>query len=135
VLVKAAAGVYGASQLDHIPKILKNKYFNRIRNSAASDDDYEAKAECKKRVVFKRLNLSKPPFPMPGPLDAVFCRNVMIYFDNAVRQGLVSEIERLLKPGGILFIGHSETLTGISTDLRIETPSVYRKPRVPRCSF
>jgi chemotaxis protein methyltransferase CheR len=65
---------------------------------------------------------------MQGPLDAVFCRNVMIYFDRPMRAGLVSEIERLIRPGAPLFIGHSETLNGITTRLRAERPSVYRAP-------
>ena len=129
VLAKACAGVYQGQQLEPVPASLKSQYFRRIDDKKKGDNDlYEVKAEYKRRVVFKRLNLSKPPFPMPGPLDAVFCRNVMIYFDRTVRQGLISEVERLLKPGGVLFIGHSETLTGITTGLRIETPSVYRKP-------
>ena len=57
----------------------------------------------------------------------MFCRNVMIYFDNAVRQRLVSELERLLKPGGILVVAHAETLNGIRSGLRTLMPSVYRK--------
>jgi chemotaxis protein methyltransferase CheR len=51
----------------------------------------------------------------------------MIYFDNAVRQRLVSELERLLRPGGLLVVAHSETLSGVQTGLRIVRPSVYRK--------
>jgi chemotaxis protein methyltransferase CheR len=69
---------------------------------------------------------------MAGPLDAVFCRNVMIYFDRPMRAGLVGEFERLLRPGAHLFIGHSETLNGIDTDLRSERPSVYRLLREVR---
>ena len=80
------------------------------------------------RVAFARLNLSAPPFPMSGPLDVVFCRNVMIYFDQPVRQGLIAEIERLLAPGGLLMIGHAETLNGVATGLRPIYPSMYRKP-------
>jgi chemotaxis protein methyltransferase CheR len=64
---------------------------------------------------------------MRGELDAIFCRNVMIYFDNAVRQRLVTEAERLLRPGGLLVVAHSETLNGIRSSLRALMPSVYRK--------
>jgi len=128
VLEKASAGVYTPEQLSPIGKPLRLKYFNRIGKRDSEGEAYEIKPEARRRVVFKRLNLSTPPFPMAGPLDAVFCRNVMIYFDQAVRQGLVSEIERLLKPGGLLCIGHSETLTGIRSTLKLEQPSVYRKP-------
>ncbi len=82
----------------------------------------------RERLVFHRLNLANRPYPMTGPLDAVFCRNVMIYFDRPMRAGLVGEIERVLRPGSHLFIGHSETLNGIDTRLRSERPSVYRLP-------
>jgi chemotaxis protein methyltransferase CheR len=64
---------------------------------------------------------------MTGPLDAIFCRNVMIYFDRPMRAGLVGEVERLVKPGGRFFIGHSETLNGIETGLHVERPSIYCK--------
>ena len=127
VLAKASAGVYAPSQLDPVANAFKKRYFERVGEGRANDATYQVKSHVKKAAVFKRLNLSTPPFPMTGPLDVVFCRNVMIYFDNAVRQGLVTEIERLLKPGGVLFVGHSETLTGISTGLVLEQPSVYRK--------
>jgi chemotaxis protein methyltransferase CheR len=80
----------------------------------------------KARVVYRRLNLAQRPFPIRGPLDAIFCRNVMIYFDHPMRAGVVSEFERLLRPGGPLFIGHSESLSGIATRFRTERPSVYR---------
>jgi chemotaxis protein methyltransferase CheR len=127
VLEKASAGIYSAEQLEPVGRPLRAKYFNRIGKRDAEDEVFKIKEVPRQHVVFKRLNLSQPPFPMSGPLDAVFCRNVMIYFDQAVRQGLISEIERLLKPGGLLCIGHSETLTGIKCGLKLERPSVYRK--------
>ena len=128
VLSKASSGIYQPLQLEPVLPALRNRYFNRVGRRNSPNEAFEIKPDVRSYVIFKRLNLSKPPFPMSGPLDAVFCRNVMIYFDQKVRQGLISEIERLLKPGGVLMIGHSETLTGINTGLRIECPSVYRKP-------
>ena len=128
VLSKAKSGVYVRDQLGPVEDRLQRKYFDRFGQKNQHDAYFEVKPDVRKHVLFKRLNLSKPPFPMTGPLDAVFCRNVMIYFDHAIRQGLVSEIDRLLKPGGILMIGHSETLTGIASSLQLEVPSVYRKP-------
>ena len=91
------------------------------------DADYQIGEELKRIVSFNRLNLSEPPFPMKGPFDVVFCRNVMIYFDNEVRRKLVLEISRLLKPGGYLMIGHSESLSGIVSPLTLVQPAVYRK--------
>ena len=69
---------------------------------------------------------------MKGPLDAVFCRNVMIYFDRPMRAAVVGEFERLVGPGCPLFIGHSETLNGITTRFKTERPSVYRMPEEAR---
>ncbi len=65
---------------------------------------------------------------MRGPLDVIFCRNVMIYFDNEVRQRLLNEMYRLLKPGGYLMVGHAESLSGLMSSFKSVRPSVYRKP-------
>ncbi len=78
-------------------------------------------------LVFRRLNLSAPPFPLRGPLDIIFCRNVMIYFDNSVRARLLAEARRLLKPGGYLVVGHSESLAGVLSELKTVKPSIYVK--------
>ena len=129
VLDRAAGGVYNREQISPVERSLLLKYFTRMRSPESGEDVYAVKPSLKKCVVFRRLNLSAPPFPMHGPLDAVFCRNVMIYFDHRVRERLINEIERLIKPGGILFIGHSETLAGINCDLKLIKPSVYRKPK------
>lgn len=132
VLARARAGRYAKAQLAKVPPLFRDRYFARLgRAPGADEDEYEVRPELRERVSFARLNLVKPPFPMHGPLDAVFCRNVMIYFDRAGRQALVTEIERLLRPGGLLIVGHSETLNGIATSLRHVRPSEYRRPDGP----
>ena len=78
-------------------------------------------------MAYRRLNLASPPYPMRGPFDIVFCRNVMIYFDQLVRQRLISAIEKLLKPGGYLLIGHAEALSGIRMNLKMLRPSIFIK--------
>jgi len=123
----AASGVYPSSRLEQVPAALRSRYFNEQPGAAGGESTHRISTELRSRVLFKRVNLATPPFPMRGDLDAVFCRNVMIYFDNAVRQRLISEIERLLRPGGLLVVAHSETLNGIRTGLRVVRPSVYRK--------
>jgi chemotaxis protein methyltransferase CheR len=125
VLETASAGEYTEAKLVGIPVALRGKYFNRT--GSLGNYCYQIKDELRKWIVFKRFNLSAPPFPMSGPLDLVLCRNVMIYFDNQVRQGLLSEIYRLLKPEGYLMVGHAESLNGIKTDFSVVRPSVYRK--------
>jgi chemotaxis protein methyltransferase CheR len=127
VLAIAAQGEYGAAEIASIPERLRGKYLEHV---AASEGEarWRVKDVLRSRVVFRRLNLAQRPYPLKGPLDTGFLRNVMIYFDREMRQGVVSELERLLRPGAPLFIGHSETLNGIQTRLRSERPSVYRAP-------
>ncbi|MEA3287211.1 MAG: CheR family methyltransferase [Candidatus Marinimicrobia bacterium] len=125
VLAHSLSGVYPKKSLKTVsPKQLK-LYFNRTIE--AGMETYTVKDRLKELMTFKRLNLSKQPFPMRGPIDIVFCCNVMIYFDKTVREELVNEISRLLRPGGYLIVGHSESLSGINTDLKIVQPSIYRK--------
>ncbi len=125
VLTTAERGVYSDEQLRTVPPELKQRWL--VRQGGGGGTQRWAVADAlRAKVVFRRLNLSAPPYPMSGPLDAVFCRNVMIYFDNRVRQGLVEQVERLLAPGGLVCIGHTETLTGVRTGLQLERPSVYR---------
>ncbi len=124
----AAAGIYDRTRLEQVPKPLRYKYFEPEFAEPPGEPTSRIVGELRSRMVFKRLNLSTPPFPMRRDLDVVFCRNVMIYFDTAVRQRLIADIERLLRPGGLLVVAHSETLNGIRTGLCSVRPSVYRKP-------
>lgn len=121
VLDTARAGEYPASKLDPVPRAIREKYFER------NGGGYRIKADVRRIISFHRLNLSETPFPMKGPMDAVFCRNVMIYFDTAVRTRLLQEVHRLLKPGGYLMIGHSENLTGLNVRFNVVKPAVYIK--------
>ena len=128
ILQRAKQGAYPEEIVSKIPGIYRGAWMTRITRRNDDLQVFRVKDELKEHISFARLNLSKPPFPMQGPFEFIFCRNVMIYFDNAVRQRLVAEMERLLRPGGLLMIGHTETLTGLRTLLRAERPSVYRKP-------
>ncbi len=131
VLTRAAQAVYAAEDVEPIPEPLRKRYLE----PAATPDGaprWAVTRALRQRIVFHRLNLATRPYPMSGPLDAVFCRNVMIYFDRPMRAGLVGEIERVLRPGAHLFIGHSETLNGLDTRLRSERPSIYRSPAEAR---
>lgn len=126
ILKKAQEGIYKEERLEKVSKTLITRYFSR-HYQGDNGICYQVRDELKRLIVFRRLNLSKPPFPMRGPLDAVFCRNVMIYFDNSVRARLLNEITRLLKPGGYLMVGHAESLAGMLTNLKNVRPSVYVK--------
>ena len=131
VLARAVAGRYAAEEIDGIPPALLQRYLDR----QAGDDGsatWVVRDHLKQHIVYRRLNLAARPFPMSGPLDAILCRNVMIYFDRPMRAGVVTEFERLLRPGCLLYIGHSETLNGLTTRFRTERPSVYRLPEEAR---
>jgi chemotaxis protein methyltransferase CheR len=125
VLARAQEAAYPLERLAAVPPPFVTRFFQRDQGP---DHSYRVRDEVKRHVVFRRLNLSQPPFPMQGPLDIVFCRNVLIYFDLPVRQRLLEAIQGLLRPGGWLFVGHTETLTGISTAFRVSRPSVFFLP-------
>jgi chemotaxis protein methyltransferase CheR len=122
-LAHGKAATYRAERLGAVPAKQRDRWF-----IANQDGSYTVRDELRCLITFARLNLNVPPYPMKGPFDVVFCRNVMIYFDNRTRAGLLGEITRLLSPGGLLMVGHSESLTGQSTGLLHSLrPSVYRK--------
>jgi chemotaxis protein methyltransferase CheR len=126
VLGVARAGVYPDKCVTELPSKDRHRFFVKRRESDGKDVMWGVRPDVRERVVFDRLNLAQPPFPMKGPFDVIFCRNVMIYLEQQIRAGLVAEMERLLRPGGLLIVGHAETLTGIRSGLTLVRPSVYR---------
>lgn len=124
-LAQAQDGVYEMPRLEPLTRAQLQAYFQPAGNVRRGPPAYRVRPELKEPLRFKRLNLAEPPYPMSGPLDFVFCRNVMMYFDRPVRQGLVAEAERLLRPDGFMVTGHAETLQGLETRLAAITPSVY----------
>lgn len=124
VLHKARAARFPATKTASVPHEYASRYLR-----PAFDDVVEVVPTVRQMVTFARINLSNPPFPMSGPFDAIMCRNVMIYFAKDTRERLVAELERLLAPGGLLMLGHAESLAGISTTLKPVQPAVYRRER------
>jgi len=125
ILKMARAGQYTEAKMQGVNPQLRGRYFT-VSGSGA-DKVYTVNGTLANMLTFKRLNLSKPPFPMKGPFDLIFCRNVMIYFDNIVRKRLMDEFSRLLRPGGYLMVGHSESMAGMLCDMDTVQPSVYIK--------
>lgn len=126
-LARATRGVYSEDEVGPLGAEARALHLEAAGQHPVFGALFEVRAELKAHLSFRRLNLSAPPFPMKGPLDAIFCRNVMFYFDPPVRRVLVQEAERLLKPGGALYIGHSETLSQLSSTLQPVRPSVFCK--------
>ena len=122
VLGKAARGEYSLSAIDDIPKTYRD-FFQPADDEGANvvmDDDLRS------FIAFRRLNLMDP-WPFHGLFDAIFCRNVMIYFDAGTRAALVDRFTRQIKPGGWLYIGHSESLIGSHAGLQLVGRTVYRR--------
>jgi chemotaxis protein methyltransferase CheR len=89
---------------------------------------YRVRSDVRERVNFRHLNLLEGAPPCAAPVQLIFCRNVMIYFDQPTQEELIAKLTGCLVPGGYLIVGHSEGLTGISHRLQLVQPSVYRRP-------
>ncbi len=124
VLKTATAGIYSEDKVKNIPRDLLRKYF--LKGQGDWNGFYRVKGSLKASVEFMRLNL-KDDFPRQDPFDIIFCRNVMIYFNKQMQGVLVNRFHHCLKEGGHLFIGHSESLTGIAHRFQYIEPSVYRR--------
>ncbi len=124
VLSRARRGVYPASVLQEMPDPACRRYFRPCPGSRPPE--VEVVEEIRRLVHFAPLNLMEP-WPMRGPFQVIFCRNVMIYFDRPTQQELIRRFGEILEPGGYLFVGHSEGLSAIRHDFEYIRPAVYRK--------
>lgn len=121
VLSKAIKGVYTKEQIKPLSEDWK-KYFKPINNSQVQVID-----SIKNKITYRRFNLMDPKFPFKKKFQVIFCRNVMIYFDDKTRTELIKKFYDASESGAYLFIGHSETLNNIETDYEYVIPAVYRK--------
>jgi chemotaxis protein methyltransferase CheR len=126
VLERARAGVYGLDKTERIGAARLRKYF--MRGSGSHEGSVRVRDELKRFITFKQLNLMER-WPMRGPFDVIFCRNVIIYFEPAMRERLIARYGELLTPDGRLFLGHSESLAGSATGFEACGKTVYRKAR------
>jgi len=118
----AKAGVYSGEGVSRVPSDLKRRYFTKNGNGKIGVSE-----KVKREVTFRRFNLMNEQFPFKKPFHIIFCRNVMIYFDQPTRNALVMRFHNNTVPGGYLFIGHSETLGRTQTLYDYVMPAVYRK--------
>ena len=123
VLATAEAGVYADERVEKLSPERLKRFF--LRGSGANAGRVRVRPELRNLVTFKPLNLLDAAWPMRGPFDAIFCRNVMIYFDAPSREQLVGRLTEHLAPGGYLFVGHAESLMGLRHALKSVWPSVY----------
>ena len=123
VLATAAAGIYAAERFKEVSAERLGRFFPQV----AGRSGYHAAAdELKQLITFKRLNLLDA-WPIRGPFDIIFCRNVVIYFDKDTQRGLFERMAELQRPGGWLFIGHSENLFNVTHRYQLLRRTVYRR--------
>jgi len=125
VIGKAKAGVYQEDGMKGLSNEWKARYFNKL-----ADGSYEICQGIKDEVIFKTFNLMDP---MPDkykkkPFDLIFCRNVMIYFDQPTKDALVNRFYEVVKPGGYFYIGHAESISRQDTEFQYIKPAIYRHP-------
>jgi chemotaxis protein methyltransferase CheR len=123
-LGRAQAAVYKAERVAGLPRHLILKYFEQ--RPPLERATVRVAEPVRRLVEFRRLNLLDPP-PPGRPLDFIFCRNAMIYFDRPIQQRVVQHLEQRLAPGGFLFTSHSESLNGLSHGLAWVAPAVYQR--------
>lgn len=124
VLAKGACGEYPAAALDEIPKSYRS-YLHASENDAKGPR-IAMNDEVRSLIAFRRLNLIER-WPFKGLFDAIFCRNVLIYFDNETKATLIDRFVDQIRPGGWLYLGHSESLIKAHPGLRLVGRTIYRR--------
>lgn len=119
VLNKASKGCYSEESITGLPQRYRDKYIK------TTESGIQMKQSIQKMIHFKQLNLLQH-WPMTGQFDLIFCRNVLIYFDNETKAKIIARFRKLLAPDGLLFIGHSETLTNISDEFELIGQTMYQ---------
>jgi chemotaxis protein methyltransferase CheR len=125
VLEKACKGTYPIARATELPKDLLHSFM--LRGVAERQGEMKVKIEIQQMIDFRRLNLDQESNLSEGPFDAIFCRNVLIYFDVASKRRVIANLYRHLMANGLLFVGHAENLTSISTRLQSVESTIYIK--------
>jgi chemotaxis protein methyltransferase CheR len=123
VVAHAAAGVYDAERLESIPAPYRKRYITEQQDGRAFMND-----ELRSLIMFAPLNLLES-WPMRGPFDVIFCRNVVIYFDKPTQRRLFDRYADMLKPDGWLFVGHSESLMSVTSRFDLVGRTIYRRTK------
>ncbi|WP_038860129.1 protein-glutamate O-methyltransferase CheR [Cronobacter sakazakii] len=123
VLQKAQSGIYRQEELKTLSPQQMQRYF--MRGTGPHQGLVRVRNELANQIEFASLNLLDKQYNVPGPFDAIFCRNVMIYFDKETQQEILKRFVPLLKPGGLLFAGHSENFSNLSREFSLRGQTVY----------
>jgi chemotaxis protein methyltransferase CheR len=125
MLARAQTAVYPADVAEPVPPGLQRKYLMRSRERDA--DRVRIVPELRRLVEFRRLNFMDADYGVSEKAEGIFCRNVIIYFDRQTQQKILKKLTHQLKPGGYLFVGHSETLHDMNLPLEPLGPALYRR--------
>ena len=125
VLAKAELGVYSNEVISPVPAPLRRKYFLRSRD--AGSDKVRVAPELRGLVEFRRLNFMDASYGIHEKADAIFCRNVIIYFDRPTQERILKKLSNHLTAGGYMFVGHAETLHDMDLPLAPVAPALYRR--------
>jgi len=125
VLQQARAGVYPAEKVRDVTPDRLRRYFERGRGSNAGR--VRIAPALSRHVEFLQLNLISPQWPLSGPFDVIFCRNVMIYFDAATQHAVLQRMHSMLRPGGLLFLGHAENIGEARSLFRLRGKTAYER--------
>ena len=124
VLATGAAGVYNAERLKSVSNARVSRFFRK--GSGEHTGKFRAEDELRNLITFKQLNLMNE-WPVRGPFDVIFCRNVIIYFDKETQRVLFERMAALQRPGDMLFLGHSESLYRVSDKYELVGRTIYRR--------
>jgi len=125
VLASAEKGVYRLESLKNVGEERLQRFF--LRGTGANEGMVRVKPELRQAVQFVNVNLIKDGWPFQEPFDVVFCRNVMIYFDGTTQRQVLQRIHRTMKPGGLLFAGHSENFSDSRDLFVLRGKTVYER--------
>jgi chemotaxis protein methyltransferase CheR len=121
----AYSGEYNAEQVDRVPPDYLVKYFSRKKINGK--EIFQIKNTLKEKLIFRRLNLMVSIKRLAGPIDLIFCRNVLIYFDFTAKKEIINQFYDLLEPKGYLCLGTSESLLGIDDRFYQKGRAIYQK--------
>lgn len=130
VLAHAERGVYGAERIDKLPRERVQRFF--LKGTGSQEGQVRVRPELQKLINWKRINLLDACWPVQGLFDAIFCRNVMIYFDKPTQHGVLKKMMPLLREDGLFFAGHSESFMHAADLLRPLGRTVYERADVCR---
>lgn len=125
VLATAGQGVYRLDNLKGLGPERLQKFF--LKGKGGNDGMVRAKPELRRAIDFMSVNLIRDDWPFKEPFDVVFCRNVMIYFDAPTQRKVLERIHRVLKPGGMLFVGHAENFSESRDLFTLRGKTVYER--------